>query len=139
MVGLFDLGIRVLVVDDMKTMRRIVSKALNSIGFSDLIDASDGALAWEALQNSEKEVGLVVSDWNMPNCTGLDFLKRVRTDSKYGNVPFLLLTGESDAEHVKLAVLAGVDNYVIKPFSAETLRKKLEETYKKRSNKDTNI
>ena len=130
---MFDLGIRVLVVDDMKTMRKIIAKSLKIIGFSDLIEAADGNLAWEALQGSETEIGLIVSDWNMPNCSGLDFLKRVRADEKYGKIAFVLLTAESEIEQVKEALMAGVDNYIVKPFSAGTLKTKLEETYKKKS------
>lgn len=129
---MFDLGVRVLVVDDMTTMRKIVSKALKTIGFADIIDAADGALAFTALQNSDKPVGLIVSDWNMPNCTGLEFLKRVRGNSQYKDTPFVLLTAESEIEQVKEAIMAGVDNYIVKPFTADTLKQKLEEAHKKR-------
>ena len=130
---MFDLGTRVLVVDDMSTMRKIVTKALKNIGFTDIIDAADGALAFQALQGSDRPVGLIVSDWNMPNCSGLDLLKRVRTHSIYKGTPFVLLTAESEIEQVKEAARAGVDNYVVKPFTSDTLRVKLEETYKKKA------
>lgn len=129
---MFDLETRVLVVDDMNTMRKIVTKSLKTIGFKDFISAADGELAWEELCNSDVPVGLVVSDWNMPNLSGLDFLKRVRADDRFKELPFVLLTAESETDQVREAVAAGVDNYIIKPFSADTLKKKLEEAYKKR-------
>ena len=129
---MFDLKTRVLVVDDMSTMRKIVSKSLKNIGFTDIIDAADGVQAFTALQSSEIPVGLIVSDWNMPNCTGLEFLKRVRA-SNYKDVAFVLLTAESEIEQVKEAVAAGVDNYIVKPFTPAVLQQKLEETYKRRT------
>ncbi|MBT4760107.1 MAG: response regulator [Bdellovibrionaceae bacterium] len=124
--------IRILVVDDMKTMRKIVMKSLKTLGFSDFIEAEDGAKAWEQLNNSESKVGLIVSDWNMPNCTGLDFLKRVRANATYKETPFVLLTAESELDQVREAVASGVDNYIVKPFSADILGKKLEVAHKKR-------
>ncbi len=123
---------RVLVVDDMRTMRKIVIKALKSIGFSDFLEAEDGQKAWGELSSSESKVGLIVSDWNMPNCTGLDFLKRVRADSNLKETPFVLLTAESEVGQVQEAVSCGVDNYIVKPFTAEILKEKLEQAYKKR-------
>lgn len=128
---MFDKGIRVLIIDDMMTMRKIVTKACKELGFTDVIDAVDGQKGWEALQASVPPVGLVISDWNMPNCTGIDLLKRVRADGRFKNVPFVLLTAESESKQVAEAVKAGVDQYIVKPFTPELLQKKLEETYKK--------
>lgn len=128
---MFDKGTRVLIIDDMMTMRKIVTKACKELGFTDLIDAVDGQKGWEALQSSVPPVGLVISDWNMPNCSGIDLLRRVRADGRFKNVPFVLLTAESESKQVAEAVKAGVDQYIVKPFTPELLQKKLEETYKK--------
>lgn len=129
---MFDYNTTVLVVDDMTTMRKIVQKALKEIGFSNFVEAADGQKAWEVL-NETSSVGLVISDWNMPNATGLDFLKRVRSDGRYKGLPFVLLTAESELEQVKEAVMAGVDNYIVKPFTPAMLEQKLEETHKKKA------
>jgi two-component system chemotaxis response regulator CheY len=130
---MFDPATRVLVVDDMMTMRKIVAKACRDIGFSDIVEAADGQKAWEAIQSAAPAVGLVISDWNMPNCTGLDLLKRVRADGRFKKVPFILLTAESEGHQVAEAVKSGVDNYIVKPFTPELLQRKLEETFKKTS------
>lgn len=130
---MFDLGLTVLVVDDMRTMRKIVMKNLKEIGFSTFVEAEDGIKAWEAVSSGEHGIGLIISDWNMPNCSGLDFLKRVRADSRYQGLPFVLLTAESEVEQVKEALQAGVDSYIVKPFSKDILEAKLTETYKKRN------
>lgn len=131
---MFDPTTKVLVVDDMMTMRKIVVKACKDIGFSDITEAPDGQKAWEAIQ-ATPSIGLVISDWNMPNCTGLDLLKRVRADSRFKNIPFVLLTAESEGHQVAEAVKSGVDNYIVKPFTPELLQRKLEETHKKTSNR----
>lgn len=128
---MFDPSIRILVVDDMLTMRKIVSKTCQNLGFKNIVEAADGALAWEALNSSEQQIGLVISDWNMPNCTGVDLLKRVRGDSRFKHLPFLLVTAESESSQVVEALKAGVTGYVVKPFTPETLGKQLEEAHKK--------
>lgn len=128
---MFENTTRVLIVDDMMTMRKIVAKACKDIGFTELIEAADGQKAWEALQGTSPDIGLVISDWNMPNCTGIDLLKRVRADGRFKNLPFILLTAESEGHQVAEAVKAGVDNYIVKPFTPDLLQKKLEETHKK--------
>ena len=127
---MYDLKTKILIVDDMKTMRKITAKACQGIGFSDFLEAEDGQKAWETL-NDNPSVGLIISDWNMPNCTGLDFLKRVRADGRFKTVPFLMVTAENEAGQVKEAILAGVTNYLVKPFSADNLKSKLEECYAK--------
>ncbi len=130
---MYNLATKVLVVDDMLTMRKIVSKACKDIGFTSLVEAADGQKAWEIISNPEHQIGLIISDWNMPNCTGIELLKRVRGDSRYKILPFVLLTAESEGAQVAEAVKAGVDNYIIKPFTAEILKKKLEEAHAKTS------
>jgi len=132
---MFDSKTKVLIVDDMMTMRKIVAKACKDLGFSDLVEAADGQKAWEALGSAEPPIGLVISDWNMPNCTGLDLLKRVRSDSRFQKLPFVLLTAESEGHQVAEAVKSGVDNYIVKPFTADVLQKKLEETHKRTANR----
>jgi len=122
---------KVLVVDDMMTMRKLVIRSLKEIGFQDISEAADGVQAWQILSTSGSNFGLVVSDWNMPNCTGLDLLKRVRSDSRYKNMPFVLVTAESEKAQVVEAIKTGVSAYVIKPFDTETLKAKLEEAQSK--------
>lgn len=130
---MFHPGIRVLVVDDMMTMRKLVSKICKELGATDITEASDGAKAWEAITNANPAFGLVISDWNMPNSTGLDLLKRVRSDSRFKNLPFLMVTAEAEQGQVADAVKSGVDNYLVKPFDKETLKSKLEAIWKKRN------
>ncbi|MEO0336741.1 MAG: response regulator [Pseudomonadota bacterium] len=121
----------ILVVDDMKTMRKIVTKSLKNMGFEKITEAEDGQKAWALLNDPPFPVELVISDWNMPNSTGLDFLKRVRADSRYKDLPFMLLTAENEAAQVKEAVTAGVSNYMVKPFTPATLEEKLKAVHAK--------
>lgn len=114
----------VLVVDDYGTMRRIVRNLLTQIGFTNIDEAADGAAALVKLR--EKAFGLVISDWNMEPMTGLQLLQEVRADAKLGQLPFIMVTAESKTENVLAAKQAGVNNYIIKPFNAETLKKKIE-------------
>lgn len=128
---MFDPKTKVLVVDDMSTMRKIVMKILKEMGFSDFTEAADGKLAWEAISQAEIPFGLIISDWNMPNCTGLDLLKRVRIDQRFKKTPFILVTAEAESQQVAEALKAGVDQYVVKPFNKESLQTKLESVHKK--------
>jgi two-component system chemotaxis response regulator CheY len=128
---MFDPKTRVLVVDDMMTMRKLVGKALKELGLTDLLEAADGAKAWEALTSSDVPIGLIVSDWNMPNSTGIDLLKRVRAESRFKNLPFLLVTAEAEKTQVTEALQAGVSGYVVKPFTPPSLKEKLEAVFKK--------
>ncbi len=128
---MFDLSTRVLVVDDMMTMRKIVIKTCKELGFTDFTEATDGALGWQALSQAKPPIGLVISDWNMPNSTGLDLLKRVRSDSRFSKVPFLMVTAEAEQKQIVEAIKAGVSNYVIKPFTPVMLKDKLEAVHKK--------
>jgi len=128
---MFDLTTRVLVADDMLTMRKLVQKACKEIGFTDFVEAADGRLAWDALTNASPPVGLILSDWNMPNATGLDFLKRVRSDSRYKALPFILITAEAEKDQIVEAIKSGASNYLVKPFTAASLKEKLEATHKK--------
>ena len=117
--------IKILVVDDMLTMRKLVSKALRDLGFSNITEASDGALGWESFSSATPAFDLVISDWNMPVSTGIDFLKRVRGDSRFKTTPFILLTAEAEAAQVSTALAAGASGYVVKPFTAVNLSAQL--------------
>ncbi len=113
----------VLVVDDFSTMRRIVRKILKDLQFQDVIEAENGAEAFQLLQTNK--VDLIVSDWNMPTMTGLELLKKVRADERLKGLPFLLVTAESQKENIIEAIQAKVSNYVVKPFSPAVLAEKL--------------
>lgn len=112
-------------------MRKLVSKVCRDIGFKNLVEAADGAVAWEMISAAVIPIQLVISDWNMPVSSGLDLLKRVRTDNRFKELPFVMLTAESEQNQVIEAVLAGVSNYIVKPFSAQILKEKLDLVYKR--------
>jgi len=128
---MFPLNSRILIVDDMMTMRKIVAKTLKDLGFTDFIEAADGAKAWEALTSSPVPVTLIISDWNMPNSTGIDLLKRIRSDSRYKTLPLILVTAEAEASQVKEALISGVTGYVVKPFNVDSLKVQIESAHKK--------
>jgi two-component system chemotaxis response regulator CheY len=129
MEKIIDLRMRVLVVDDFATMRKIVRNILKQIGFEDIVEAEDGNAALQMIKNDK--IGLVVTDWNMPNMTGLDLLREIRQNSQTSNLPVLMVTAEGLKENVMEAVKAGVSNYVVKPFTAEVLQEKIETIFKK--------
>jgi two-component system chemotaxis response regulator CheY len=118
-----DLSMPVLVVDDYKTMIRIISNLLRQLGFSNIDEASDGGRALQLMR--ARPYGLVISDWNMEPMTGLDLLKEVRSDIKLKDTPFIMVTAESKVENVVTAKSAGVNNYIVKPFNADTFKTKL--------------
>jgi two-component system chemotaxis response regulator CheY len=128
---MFDPKTKVLVIDDMVTMRKLVMKICREIGFSDISEAGSVADAWEKITNATPPYGLIISDWNMPNSTGLDLLKRVRADSRFAKLPFVMVTAEAEKHQITSAVEAGVTHYVVKPFTADILRAKLEAAHKK--------
>jgi two-component system chemotaxis response regulator CheY len=119
-----DLSMSVLVVDDYSTMIRIIRNLLKQLGFENIDDASDGSAALNKMR--AKKYGLVISDWNMEPMTGLQLLQEVRADNKLKPLPFIMVTAESKTENVVAAKQAGVSNYIIKPFNADTLKKKIE-------------
>ena len=124
-----DLDMKVLVVDDFATMRRIVKNILKEIGFKNIVEADDGLTALEVLKKDK--IDLVLADWNMPRMTGLDLLKAVRSDESLKKTPFVMVTAEAQKSCVLEAVQAGVSNYVVKPFTANTVRQKLEQVFSK--------
>ena len=119
-----DMNMRVLIVDDYKTMLRIIRNLLKQIGFSNVEEASDGSTALDIMRG--EQIDLVISDWNMEPMTGLQLLKEVRADDNLKDTPFIMVTAESKTENVVAAKQAGVSNYIVKPFNAETLKTKLE-------------
>ncbi len=119
-----NMSMPVLVVDDYKTMIRIIRNLLKQLGFSDVDDAADGTEALAKMK--ERGYGLVISDWNMEPMTGYQLLKEVRGDEKLKPTPFILITAESKTENVIAAKKAGVNNYIVKPFNAATLKTKIE-------------
>jgi two-component system chemotaxis response regulator CheY len=118
-----DLTIPILVVDDYTTMIRIIRNLLKQLGFHDIDDATDGSAALSKMRT--KKYGLVISDWNMEPMTGYDLLREVRADPSLSKTPFIMVTAESKTENVIAAKKAGVDNYIVKPFNAQTLQNKI--------------
>ena len=118
-----DKNMNILIVDDYKTMLRIMRNLLAQLSFSNVEEASNGEDALTKLESDN--FGLVISDWNMQPMTGLDLLRRVRTSAKLKHLPFIMVTAESKTENVIAAKQAGVSNYIVKPFNAETLRGKI--------------
>ena len=123
-----DPNMKILVVDDMVTMRRIVKNILKQLGFANLEEAENGQ---EALQKLRADsYGFVVSDWNMPVMTGIDMLRAIRADEKLKTTPVLMVTAEAQQSNLIEAVQAGVSNYIVKPFTAETLQEKIAKIFK---------
>lgn len=126
-MALPDKQIRILLVDDFATMRKIIRNLLKQIGYENVEEAEDGLMALERLKVNT--FGLVISDWNMPRMTGLDMLKAIRADDGLKSLPVLMVTAENELEKVKNAISAGVNNYIVKPFTAKTLLEKLGQVF----------
>ncbi|MBO9491749.1 chemotaxis response regulator CheY [Endozoicomonas sp. G2_1] len=120
---------RVLVVDDFSTMRRIVKNLLRDLGFTNIQEADDGSTALPMLQNGEFD--FVVTDWNMPGMQGIDLLKAIRADAKLAHIPVLMVTAEAKKEQIVMAAQAGVNGYIVKPFTAATLKTKLDKIFER--------
>jgi two-component system, chemotaxis family, chemotaxis protein CheY len=118
-----DLSMQVLIVDDYNTMIRIIGNLLKQLGYQNIDNATDGATALAKLRAGR--YGLVISDWNMEPMSGYDLLKEVRADPQLGKTPFIMITAESKTENVIAAKRAGVSNYIVKPFNAQTLQQKI--------------
>ena len=123
----FDTSMPILVVDDYNTMVRIIRNLLRQLGFQDVDDAADGSAALSKMEG--KKYGLVISDWNMEPMTGYELLKQVRATPQMSTTPFIMITAESKTENVVAAKQAGANNYIIKPFNAETLKHKIEAVF----------
>jgi two-component system, chemotaxis family, chemotaxis protein CheY len=124
-----DKNMKILVVDDFSTMRRIIKNILKQLNFSNIIEADDGSTALEALQR--EKVDFVISDWHMPKMTGLELLKAIRADDALKHIPFMMVTAESQQEIILEAIKEGVSNYIVKPFMAETLNQKINQIFDK--------
>ena len=120
-------NMRVLIVDDLSTMRRIIKNILRQLGFNNIIEADDGTAAWEIL--TKDQVEFIISDWNMPQMTGIELLRKVRASEEFGDLPFLMVTAEAQQENIIEAVQAKVSNYIVKPFTAETLGQKINKIF----------
>ena len=123
----YDTSVPVLVVDDYQTMVRIIRNLLKQLGFEDVDDASDGSEALEKMRG--RKYGLIISDWNMQPMTGYELLKQVRSDRDLHSTPFIMVTAESKTENVIAAKRAGVNNYIVKPFNAQTLKSKIDAVF----------
>ena len=114
---------KVLVVDDFATMRRILKNILTQIGYKHIIEADDGTTAMSVLK--QEKIDLIISDWNMPKMTGLELLKNVRANPDLATIPFIMVTAEAQQDNIILAVKAKVSQYIVKPFTADTLGEKI--------------
>jgi len=124
-----DYKMKILIGDDFQTMRRIVKNIFKQLGYENFEEAEDGAQAYAKLRTGG--FGFVVSDWNMPNMNGLELLKKVRSDPELKDMPFLMVTAEAEKDKVIAAIKAGVSNYVVKPFTAEILKEKMDKIFEK--------
>lgn len=125
---------KVLVVDDMPTIRDLVKNQLKALGFKNIVEASDGEAGLNLVMNAASvglPIELIISDWNMPKMTGLEFLRQVRASDSLGKTPFILLTSESERDQVTEAILAGVSQYIVKPFAAKSFEEKLRSVWAK--------
>jgi two-component system chemotaxis response regulator CheY len=123
----YNLNMRVLIVDDFSTMRRIIKNILRQLGFTNIVEADDGTTAWDVL-NKDK-IDFIISDWNMPQMTGIDLLRKVRGSDEFADMPFLMVTAEAQQENIIEAAQAKVSNYIVKPFTAETLKQKIDKIF----------
>lgn len=129
----FDPKQKILVVDDMNTMRKVIKNMLVKMGCNNISEANDGIPAWKMIQEAAERgepFQFILSDWNMPGMTGLDLLKTVRADERFKSTPFLMVTAEGEQANVVTAVKAGVSNFIVKPFNNKTLLEKIEKIFK---------
>jgi len=124
-----DKNLRILIVDDFSTMRRIVKNLLGDLGYTNTVEADDGNSAWPILQAGGIE--FIVTDWNMPGMTGIDLLRRIRADEALKALPVLMVTAEAQRDQIIDAAKAGVSGYIIKPFTAITLKEKLDKIFQR--------
>ncbi len=122
-----DPNIKILIVDDFSTMRKIIRNILTQLGFKNILEADDGTTALEILK--KEKVDLIISDWNMPKMSGLELLKAVRGDENLKDIPFVMVTAEAQKENILEAIKYKVNQYIVKPFTPETLKEKLEKIF----------
>ena len=126
----FNFSTKILVVDDMPTMRKVMVKACKDLGFVDITEAVDGIDAWTKISQSEPSFGVVISDWEMPRCTGMDLFKRLHSDSRFSKFPFVMVTLEAEKQQFQTALKAGVSACMVKPFTSAGLGEMLELIHK---------
>lgn len=134
---MFEAKTKILIVDDMNMFRAMVRQSLNTLEYKNLTEACDGTAAFTALNaaaEANEPFQLIISDWNMPKMKGIDLLKKVRAESWGAKVPFIMLTAEAEKGNIVEAMQAGVDNYIVKPFTVDGMRTKLTQTYDKITN-----
>ncbi len=124
-----DKNIKILVVDDFSTMRRIIKNLLRELGYNNVVEADDGNTALPILQKGG--IDFLITDWNMPGMTGLELLKHVRADANLKDLPTLMVTAEAKREQIMEAAQAGVNGYIVKPFTAATLREKIDKIFER--------
>ncbi|TQR33788.1 two-component system response regulator [Campylobacter sp. MIT 99-7217] len=117
---------KLLVVDDSSTMRRIIKNTLEKLGHNDILEAEHGVEAWDLLEKND-DIKVVITDWNMPEMNGLDLVKKIRAEKKYEDMPIIMVTTEGGKAEVITALKAGVNNYIVKPFTPQVLKEKLED------------
>jgi len=122
--------LQILVVDDFKSMRSLIKTLLRKLGFTNVFEANDGAEAWGILQ--QEKIELVISDWNMPEMPGIELLRKIRSEERFKDLPFLMVTAEGLKENVVQAIQAGVSGYIVKPFSPAALEDKLQKIFAKK-------
>jgi len=118
--------LKLLVVDDSSTMRRIIKNTLQRLGFDDVLEAEHGVEAWQIMERTPG-INVLITDWNMPEMNGLDLVRKVRAESKYESMPIIMVTTEGGKAEVITALKAGVNNYIVKPFTPQVLKEKLED------------
>jgi len=116
--------LKLLVVDDSSTMRRIIKNTLSRLGYDDVLEGEDGVQGWTVL-NENPDIGMLITDWNMPEMNGLELVKKVRADARFADLPIIMVTTEGGKAEVITALKAGVNNYIVKPFTPQVLKEKL--------------
>ena len=122
-----DPNMRSLIVDDFSTMRRIIKNILRQLDLNNVVEADDGTTAWEVL--NKDHIDFIISDWNMPQMTGIELLRKVRASEDFGHLPFLMVTAEAQQSNIIEAAQARVSNYIVKPFTAETMKQKIDKIF----------
>lgn len=128
---MFNPKTRILIVDDMLTLRKQVARLCGELGFTDIVEGTDGINALQLIQHEKPPIGLVISDYDMPNANGLDLFKRIHSDTRFNKLPFIMMALEAEQHVVVDAIKAGINGYLIKPFSKDDLKQKLDDIQKK--------
>ena len=128
---MFKSGEKILIVDSMITMRKLIVKICTEIGITEALEASDASSAWDLVNTNPDSIKLVISDWQMPQGTGIDLLKRIRSDARFQKLPFIMLSTVADPKLISEAIKAGISSFLVKPFTAAALTEKISAIQKK--------